>query len=80
LIRQHGLTLDSHLGRGIKKEQEHWRHVLQRVIAVVCTLAERGLALGGSNEEFGSPNKGNFLGSIEIIAEFDPFLGSHKQH
>ncbi|CAM1326808.1 Uncharacterised protein r2_g3576 [Pycnogonum litorale] len=61
----------------MKKEQEYWRHVLERVIAVVCTLAERGLAFRGSNEKFGSPHNGNFLGLLELIALFDPFLANH---
>ena len=33
--------------------------MLERVIAVICTLAERGLAFRGEDETFGSPNNGN---------------------
>ncbi|CAM1308648.1 Uncharacterised protein r2_g1872 [Pycnogonum litorale] len=77
LTRQRGLTLDSQLEKHMKKEQEYWRHVLERVIAVVCTLAERGLAFRGSNEKFGSPHNGNFLGLLELIALFDPVLANH---
>jgi hypothetical protein len=32
------------------------------------------------NEDFGSPNNGNLLGLIELIAKFDPFLAYHIQH
>ena len=50
---------------------------MERIIAVICTLAERGLPFRGSNEQFGSLNNGNFLGLLELIAKFDPFLQTH---
>ena len=50
---------------------------IQRIIAVICTLAKRGLPFRGSNEQFGPLNNGNFLGLLELIAKFDPFLQTH---
>ena len=44
---------------------------------MICLLAERGLAFRGDDETFGSPNNGNFLGLLELIAKFDPFLCTH---
>ena len=70
-------TKDSHLGNQIRKEEEYWRHVLQRVVAVVQALEERGLAFRGSVENFGSLYNGNFLGILELIAQFDPFLENY---
>ena len=62
------------IGFKIKAEQQYWRHVLERVIAVICTLAERGLAFRGEDETFGSPNNGNYLGLLELLAKFDHFF------
>jgi hypothetical protein len=77
LTRRKGSGVVSNLEEQIQKEQEYWRHVLERVVAVIRTLAERGLAFRGDTEEFGSPNNGNYLGSLELVAEFDPFLARH---
>lgn len=39
------------------------------------------MAFRGNNEIIGSPHNGNFLGTLELIAEFDPFLKTHmKEH
>ena len=50
---------------------------MERVIAVICTLAEQGLPFRGDNEQFGSPNNGNYLNLLELVAKFDPFLLAH---
>ena len=47
---------------------------MERISAVICTFAERGLLFRGDNEQFGSLNNGNFLGLLELVAKFDPFL------
>ncbi|XP_075232504.1 zinc finger MYM-type protein 1-like [Lycorma delicatula] len=60
-----------------RKEQQHWRYVIERVFAVICTLAERGLPFRGDNEKFGTPNNGNYFGLLELEAKFDPFLRDH---
>ena len=62
VTRRRGLIVDSHLGNQVRIKEEYWRNVLQRVVAVVRTLAERGLASRGSDEKFRSPHNGNFLG------------------
>ncbi|XP_069945875.1 zinc finger MYM-type protein 1-like [Cherax quadricarinatus] len=69
--------LDSHLENQTEKERTYWRKVLERVVAVVKFLALRGLAFRGENEAFGSENNVNFLGIIELLAQFDPFLANH---
>ena len=79
LSRRQGLGLTHKLEEQIKRERDYWQHVLQRVVAVIQTLAERGLPFRGSNETFGSLENGNFLGLLELVAQFDPFLAGHIQ-
>ena len=50
---------------------------MNRVVSVVRFLSIRGLGLRGTNETFGSYNNGNFLGCLELLAEYDPFLAGH---
>ena len=40
-------------------------------------MSSRGLAFRGDNEILGDTQNGNYLGSIELIAKFDPFLSEH---
>ena len=42
-------------------------------------LSSRGLAFCGSSELVGSPQNGNFLGILELLAEYDTFLAEHIQ-
>lgn len=44
-------------------------------------MSERGLAFRGSDENINSPNNGNYLGILELISKYDPFLTGHfKEH
>ncbi|KAK0137416.1 Zinc finger MYM-type protein 1 [Merluccius polli] len=58
---------------------KYWREVLRRVVAVIKFLSVRGLAFRGDDELLGSSSNGNYLGLIELIAEFDPFLKDHLE-
>ena len=42
-------------------------------------LSSRGLAFGGSSELVGYPQNGNFLGILQLLAEYDTFLPEHIQ-
>ena len=42
-------------------------------------LSSRGLAFHGSSELVGSPQNDNFLGILELLAEYDIFLAEHIQ-
>ncbi|KAG6927675.1 zinc finger MYM-type containing 1, partial [Chelydra serpentina] len=77
LNQRQGFGLTQKLEEQIKGEREYWQHVLQRVIAVIQTLAACGLPFWGSNDTFGSLQNGNLLGWLELVAQFDPFLAGH---
>lgn len=77
LNRKQGFGLTQKLEEQNKGEHEYRRHVLQPVIAVIQTLAERGLPFRGSDETFESLKKGNFLGLLELVAKFDSLLADH---
>ena len=53
--------------------------MLARVLSVKKFLSSRGLAFRGSSELVGSPQNGNFLGILELLAEYDTFLAEHIQ-
>jgi hypothetical protein len=59
------------------QQRHYWTEVLKRVVACVQFLAERGLSFRGNDERLGSANNGNFLGIMELMSKFDPFLASH---
>jgi len=69
--------IDSALILQIEGENNYWKNVLRRVVAVVKTLFSRGLAFRGKTDKFGCNQNGNFLMSLELIALFDPFLATH---
>ena len=52
---------------------------MARVLSVKKFLSSRGLAFRGSSELIGSPQNGNFLGILELLAEYDTFLAEHIQ-
>ena len=53
------------------------KNVLHRVVNIVKFLAIRGLAFRGSEEKIDSQTNENFLGIIELISQYDPFLAEH---
>jgi hypothetical protein len=69
--------VDAELVKQIEAEREYWQTVLQRVVETIRFLAERGLAFRGSDETIGSPSNGNYLGILELLSKFDPFLAEH---
>lgn len=69
--------IDSKLVEQYHIEVQYWRNVLLRVVEVVKFLTSRGLPFHGENEILGTTNNGNFLGCIELLCKFDPFMADH---
>ena len=47
------------------------------LVCVIRFCCERGLALRGENMDVGSPSIMNYLGLLELLAEYDDFLKQH---
>jgi hypothetical protein len=69
--------VDHELAAQFPEQLTYWREVLKRVVATVKSLASRGLPFRGHDEKLGSLHNGNYLMTLELIAEFDPFLSKH---
>lgn len=75
--KRSGNSIDLQSSKLIQEEQTYWRAVLFRLLNIIQFLAERNLALRGTNEQFGDTRNGNFLGEVALIAKFDPVLSEH---
>ena len=72
-----GRGIDKAAQRQLEKEKEHWRKVLFRIVAIVKFLAKHSIAFRGHNSKLYDDSNGNFLGLIEMLAEFDPVIQEH---
>ncbi|XP_056692487.1 uncharacterized protein [Spinacia oleracea] len=70
-------TIDKVAQKQLNKEKEHWKKVIQRIIAITKFLAKYNLAFRGTNERLYQSNNGIFLGFVETLAEFDPVIQEH---
>ncbi|XP_065664785.1 zinc finger MYM-type protein 1-like [Hydra vulgaris] len=62
LTRRQGCGVLQKLEEQINEEYNYWEH---------------GLAFRRTNEKFGSLQNGSYLGLLELVSQFDPFLASH---
>ncbi|XP_041421538.1 zinc finger MYM-type protein 1-like [Xenopus laevis] len=69
--------IDSEVQKTLEIRERYWKDVLRRVVATVKFLSQYGLPFRGTVERFGSPNNGVYLGSLEYLAQFDPFIAAH---
>lgn len=69
--------IDIELQKQISTEKGYWIKVLQRIISAIKFLATRELAFRGTHERIGEKHNGNYLGLLELISEYDPFLKDH---
>ncbi|XP_050064321.1 zinc finger MYM-type protein 1-like [Aphis gossypii] len=69
--------IDQQLVHQMEFENNYWKNILKRVVAVVKALSSRGLSFRGDTNQIGCSNNVNFLMAIELIAEFDVVLSEH---
>lgn len=74
---QQNKTIDKAAQEQFRKEKEYWKNVIVRIIAAVKYLATHNLAFRGTNDKLYQTSNGNFLGLIEMLAEFDPMMIEH---
>ena len=74
---QHNLTIDKVVQDLINKDREYLRQVFGRIVSIVSFLCKNNLAFRGSSEKIYEEDNENFLGLIEIVAEFDPVMREH---
>jgi hypothetical protein len=70
-------TIDNVAQRELENEREYWRKVLLRILLIVKFLAEHNIAFRGSFSKLYQDNNGNFLGLVQMLAEFDPVIKEH---
>lgn len=61
----------------ILKEESYWREILHRLVETIKFLSVGGLAFRGDDQILGSCHNGNYLGFLELLAKFYPFLSTH---
>lgn len=69
--------LDNELLSQIETECKYWKSVLHRIIVTIKFLSSRGLAFQGHSSVIGSTQNGNYLGALEYLSKFDPFIKEH---
>lgn len=74
---QSHVSLNDLLLKSIESERKTWKDILKRLFHVTMFLAERGLAFRGDSCKIGDPSNGNFLGILELLANYDPVIDLH---
>jgi hypothetical protein len=69
--------IDKTAQRQFEKEKDHWRKVLFKIVCIVKFLAKHNLAFRGSSSKLYDDSNVNFLGLVEMLAEFDPIIQEH---
>ena len=77
--RKAGEHISKRLTEQFESEKKYCNDILLRILTVIKMLASRGLSFRDSNEIVGSVHNGNYLGCLELVAEFDPLLAEHIQ-
>ncbi|XP_065654470.1 zinc finger MYM-type protein 5-like [Hydra vulgaris] len=49
----------------------------KNTLSFITLQSDVGLSFRGDNEQFNKINNGNFLGTLELLAKFDPFIAQH---
>ncbi|CAH2100958.1 unnamed protein product [Euphydryas editha] len=75
-------SLSRQLSEEISKHNtrvHHNRSIFQRLVDIVCHLAQQELPFRGHDESKTSLNKGNFLELVSLLSKYDPVLDKHMQ-
>lgn len=73
-------SIDSALAQQAIVQQKYWKEILKRILSAIRFLSSRGLPFRGKNELLGNSHNGNYLGTLELLAEWDPLLKSHLEN
>lgn len=72
------------IGTELTKQSEevkyYWRNIIRRHVCVIKFTCERGLALLGENEIVEFLKNGNYIGILELLAEYDNFLKQYIEN
>lgn len=71
------LTVDNVHQKKIREEEIYWQKILERLFALVKTMASQNLAFRGTTDKLDAHDNGNFLKMIEFLATFDPIMDEH---
>ena len=79
-MRHQGIGLiDTDLDLQFNEERKYWHQVLEQTVAVIKFLSARDLPFRGDDEIIGSVHNGNYLGTLELLSQFDSFLKEHMR-
>ena len=78
IARRHNTRIDMEMVAQLEKERHYWMQVLRRSLLFRFWRNAVCLFRGDSQELVTSCN-GNYLGYLELVAKFDPFLNEHLQ-
>ena len=71
------IAIDQHNQVIIEVEAKRWNEILSRLLAIINFLSERNLPLRGHSDKLYEPGNGNFLGQVQLMAQFDPVMREH---
>lgn len=77
ILTKNKYVIDHALQEEMQSQKHYWKNVFLHITATVSFLSERGLAFRRDDQRFGSKHNGNYLGCLELISNFDPFIANY---
>ena len=71
---QQGTTISERIGSARVQQIESNRHYLKTIAEILLVCSHQEIALRGHEESKTSPNRGNFLEILELVANHDPII------
>ncbi|XP_058798117.1 zinc finger MYM-type protein 1-like [Phymastichus coffea] len=69
--------IDNQICQQAEKEFAYWKELVGHLVKAIKFLASRGLAFRGKNQTIGSKKNGNYLGLLELMGDYSPFIKDH---